>query len=126
MQRKITFKFYDQKRNRLMDVLSIDWGNGLIVCTYGGQGWLSLIEDGDLLPYTDRKDKYRKEIFEGHIIIEHDHLGGKLPLEVYWDATESGFRCRRASYHGPLPDSKNTEVIGNRYENPELLQARDE
>ena len=122
MQRKITFKFYDQKRKRLMDVLSIDWGNGLIVCTYGGQGWLSLIEDGDLLPYTDRKDKYRKEIFEGHIIIEHDHLGVTPPLEVYWDTSVSGFRARHGPYNGPLPDSKNMEIIGTIYENPELLQ----
>jgi hypothetical protein len=126
MQRKITFKFYDKKRKRLMDVVSIDWGNGLIVCTYGGQGWLSLIEDGDLLQYTDRKDKYKKEIFEGHIISEQDQFGVTPPKEVYWDDTVSGFRCRHGAYTGLLPDSKNMEIIGTVYENPELLQASDE
>ncbi len=106
-----------------MDVISIDWEKGIVVCIYGGHVWVSLIEDGDLLQYTDRKDKYKKEIIEGHIIVEHDHLSAKLPVEVYWDTTVSGFRCRRDTYRGPLPESNHIEIIGNHYENPELLMS---
>ena len=121
MQRKIQFKFYDKKRKRLMDVMSLNWEQGIVVGIFEGKGWISLLEDGELLQYTDRKDKYRKEIFEGHIIIPYDHIGATLPMEVYWDDTVNGFRCRRETYHGPLPESKNIEVIGNIYENPDLL-----
>jgi YopX protein len=104
-----------------MDVMSINWEQGIVVCVFDRKGYVSLIEDGYLLQYTDRKDKYKKEIFEGHIISEQDHLGEKPPMEVYWDDTLSGFRCRHGVYQGPLPESKHMEVIGNIYENPELL-----
>jgi YopX protein len=126
MQRKIKFKFYDKKRKRLMDAIRIDWDKGIVICVYGGQAWVSLIEDGVLLQCVDCKDKYKKEIYEGFFIIEHDHLGETLPLEVYWDTTVSGFRCRRDMYNGPLPESKNMEVIDNVFENPELLQTGDD
>ena len=121
MQRKVKFQFYDKKRKRIMDVLTIDWEKGIVVCVYGRQGWISLIEDGDFLQYAGRKDKYRREIFEGNIIIPYDHIGATLPMEVYWDEAVCGFRCRRDTFTGPLPASNNVEVIGNIYENPELL-----
>jgi hypothetical protein len=121
MQRKIKFKFYDKQRKRLMDVISINWEQGILECLFGGQSWISFIENGELLQYIDRKDKYKKEIYEGNIIVEHDHLGPKAPMEVYWDENVNGFRCRRGVYKGLLPESKNIEVIGNRYDNPELL-----
>ena len=115
MRRKIKYKFFDKKRKRMMDVVAIDWGKGIVDCQFGEQAWISLIEDGDLLQYADRKDKYKKEVFEGHIISEQDHLGGTPPKEVYWDDTVSGFLCRHGVYNGPLPDSKNMEIIGNVY-----------
>ena len=74
------------------------------------------------LQYTGRKDKYKKEIYEGNIIVEYDDLGRKPPLEVYWDETMCSFRCRHGVYNGPLPESKYIEVIGNIDENPELLE----
>jgi hypothetical protein len=105
----------------LLDVMYIHWQQGIIVGVVEGKGSLSLLEDGDLLQYTGRKDKYKKEIFEGNIIIPYDHIGATLPMEVYWDERFSGFRCRRNTCQGSLPESKNAEVIGNIYENPELL-----
>jgi hypothetical protein len=38
----------------------------------------------------------------------------------------SGFRARHGPYNGPLPDSKNMEIIGNVFENPELLNQTHE
>jgi YopX protein len=104
-----------------MDVISINWEQGILECLWGGQRWISLIEHGDLLQSTGRKDRYKKEIYEGHIIIPYDHIGATLPMEVYWDESVSGFRCRRETFTEPLPASKNVEVIGTMSENPELL-----
>src|SRR5262245_5716666 len=105
MQRKIKFKFYDRQRKHLMDVMSINWEQGIVVCIFERKGVILPIEDGDLLQYADRKDNYKKEIYEGNIIVEHDHLGTKPPMEVYWDEKECGFRCRHGVYNGLIPES---------------------
>jgi hypothetical protein len=95
-----------------MDVIAADWEKGIVVCSFHGQVFISLIEDGDLIQNTGRRDKYRKEIYDKDILFEHDELGGKK-LEVFWGDKVSGFRCRRDSYTCPITESKNIEVIGN-------------
>ena len=104
-----------------MPVKSINWEYGIVIYVFAGESLASLFEEGDLLQYTGRKDKYKKEIYEGDIIIPYDHIGATLPTEVYWDESKSGFCRRRDTFTGPLPASKNVEVIGNIYENPDLL-----
>src|SRR5918995_1064823 len=112
MQRKIRYKFYDKKRKWLMDVIAVDWEKGIVVCSFHDQRFISLIEHGDLLQNTGRRDKYTKEIHEKDILLEHDDLDGKK-LEVFWDDRVSGFRCRHDSFICPIPESKNIEIIGN-------------
>ena len=58
MKRAIKFKFYDKQSKRLMDVKSISWEYGIVVCVFAGESLSSFFEDGDLLQYTGRKDKY--------------------------------------------------------------------
>ena len=71
-----------------------------------------------LLQYTGLKDKNGVEIYEGDIV---DFWGGKF-LVVY---NLGGFGCfgLNEAWH-PLGDTiyRPTNVIGNKYENPELLQ----
>jgi hypothetical protein len=59
MLRKIKFKFYDKKRKWLMDVIAVDWEKGIIVCSFAGQVFVSLIEHGDLLQNIGHRDKYK-------------------------------------------------------------------
>jgi YopX protein len=120
MHRKIKFKFYDRKRKKLFDVLVIDWMRGLVTGSHLGKMDVFIIEQGDLLLNTGRKDKYKNEIYDKDILIENDGLG-EIKLEVYWDDKLSGFQCRRDNYTGPIPDSKNIEIIGNMNEHPELM-----
>ena len=56
MQRKIRYKFYDKKRKWLMDVIAVDWEKGIVVCSFHDQKFISLIEHGDLLQNTGRRD----------------------------------------------------------------------
>jgi hypothetical protein len=65
MRKNVKFKLYDKKRKWRMDVISINWEQGIVVGLYGGQAWISLFEDAELLQYTGLKDTYRKEIYEG-------------------------------------------------------------
>jgi hypothetical protein len=120
MERKIRYKFYDRKRKKLFDVLVIDWMRGLVTGSHLGKMDVFIIEQGDLLLNTGRKDKYKNEIYDKDILFEHDGLDGKK-LEVYWDNNLSGFRCRRGDYTCPIPESRNIEIIGNMNERPHLL-----
>lgn len=74
-----------------------------------------------IMQYIGRKDKNGKEIYEGDIVkgtfygfpmVEYDYI-----FQIYWDEKEKGFM---ANYFEP----SECEVIGNIYENPELLEER--
>jgi hypothetical protein len=69
MQRKIRYKFYDKGKKVLMDVIVIDWDKGLVVGSHVGKMDISIIEQGDLLLNTGRKDKYKNEIYDKDIFI---------------------------------------------------------
>lgn len=67
-----------------------------------------------VMQFTGLKDKNGKEIYEGDImkITEHYH-------EVFWDIDRAMFRTKVYSLTSSI--QWDGEVIGNIYENPELL-----
>ena len=67
----------------------------------------------ELMEYTGLKDKNGTEIYEGDIVQSDWGIGFPYPDVVEMDAFLY-FKCESAI-------SDNIEVIGNRYENPELL-----
>lgn len=81
----------------------------------------------ELQQYTGLKDKNGKEIYEGDIV-ECERLGKKHTCEVFWFPYEAKFGYRwhfvpsaRKTWRGLQDD---VEVIGNIYENPELLERK--
>lgn len=73
----------------------------------------------ELMQYTGLHDKNGKEIYEGDIL-KGTFYGFPMPeydyvFQIYWDGKEKGFM---ASYFEP----SECEVIGNIYDNPELLK----
>ncbi|MBA4307009.1 MAG: DNA-packaging protein [Sphingopyxis sp.] len=77
--------------------------------------------------YTGLKDKNGKVIYEGDIGRYHSPVGAKYDLifAVKWDNEKARFGESYADgiYDGSFIRSGKSEVIGNIYENPELLTA---
>jgi uncharacterized phage protein (TIGR01671 family) len=71
-----------------------------------------------LMQYTGLKDKNGKEIYEGDILVHEDFAYKKHKVlgVMQWEESSAGF----TQFY---PISK-FEVIGNIYENPELLEAQ--
>ena len=82
-----------------------------------------------LMQYTGKKDIEGKEIYESDIVAYHRHEGAyyestpvyKIGL-VIWDDTSCSFRLK---HNGGDPEKLHTshrlKVVGNIFENPELL-----
>lgn len=74
-----------------------------------------------VMQYTGLKDKNGKEIYEGDIVI----IGKSLIEEIKWldESNWIGEKCPVNGWvnHGSIYKQK-PEIIGNIYENPELLR----
>ena len=86
---------------------------------------------GVLMQYTGLKDKNGKEIYEGDIIRFQRITQGETILAVKWDEETGFFPFTECSYPrigyecGRGIEEDTVEVIGNIYENPELLKGGD-
>ncbi len=103
---------YVDDRGRVIDEQSHvdDKGHGVVV----------------LVQYTGLKDKNGKEIYEGDIV-KAASQGSNTVCTVKWGQGRVGFFihapgiCWNLSGSGKDYDQETVEIIGNIYENPELL-----
>lgn len=85
------------------------------------------LESIELLQYTGLKDKYGVEIYEGNIVEFVNHNNNrKLKRAVEWDEESLSFTFGGNTGWKFIDYLKMThgtmEIIGNIYENPELLK----
>jgi uncharacterized phage protein (TIGR01671 family) len=140
--RPIEFRAWDKEEKTMFKVGNIDWNMNCITFHYiTGRKGKDIFEckskDCILMQYMGLKDINKKKIFEGDIIkydlSETQHYRavvifnkGSFIGETFWHKWDKfmGAKEGESKYfsHQYLSDKFNLEVIGNRYENPELLK----
>lgn len=121
--REIKFRAYNKKygiHDGMQEVTSLFPRRKAVMCT----NWRCKFEDIELMQYTGLKDKNGVEIFEGDIVKDAWDI---LMVVKY---INTGFYLCRKNINGQYTKVSNwrnlntKEVIGNIYENPELLEGR--
>lgn len=115
--RDIKFRAWEKNLREIIPIVSINFKNKMVNTE---NAW-RLFNEIELMQYTGLKDKNGKDIYEGDIV-NVNHYGGTPKYEKVHFYTTAGF----VSIH-PFTDSgyhwsaNNCEVIGNIYENSEVL-----
>jgi uncharacterized phage protein (TIGR01671 family) len=127
--REIKFRAWDKARGVMLSTDTDNFGDG---CTewYGNEEYLMLsgiedmakMEQYGLMQYTGLKDKNGKEIYEGDIVSSEQW--NPKTYQVVFEDGEFGFKNSGDFYLNALHYLEKFEVIGNIYENPELLEAK--
>ncbi len=131
--REIKYKAWDKKTKKIRDVVSISFHHENTPCDYEDSHLPKVvamigydvieqkhyqiirdIKDVVLMQYADLKDKNKKEIYEDYILKDQY---GNVGL-CRFIATSFEF----INTSGFLEDGSEWEIIGNKYENPELLE----
>lgn len=125
--REIKFRAWSELDKEMFEVASIDLLLGLIVRQCENRIKTYVLEELVLMQYTGLKDRNGVEIYEGDIVKsvaltnDHNQRGATVisPIE-YWNENT----CLSLTYvpYYPFCLSHDIEVIGNIYENPELLE----
>lgn len=143
--REIKFRAWDKKEKRMYEWPFITHFFGEKIRVHKeGYGYIHIpMDDIELLQFTELKDKNGKEIYEGDILMYRNNMSVKnpgVPFDSYhkvcfgeydfgeYEDQEDGYGWYKQdidveNYGSSLTpiSSDMYEVIGNIYENPELL-----
>jgi len=113
--REIKFRAWDKSINKMYKCIGFDEERVFIP----NDKWIDP-QTAILMQYTGLKDKAGCEIYEGDVLGSQKSKFKTLPVEM-----ENGVNCGCCDdYRGwnlSIEDSKKYKIIGNIYENPELL-----
>lgn len=122
------FKFRYNFNNKIYDVSAIDLSHsrGEIVSLDGMETLMCKLDLDNLIPCIGKKDKNDKLIYEGDIAFKKgskNYKKEKLYSVVIWDSMYAQFNLSDENGIHQIPsNSNNIEIVGNIYENPELLE----
>jgi uncharacterized phage protein (TIGR01671 family) len=121
MVREIAFRAWNKKREFMDSVWLIDWEHEKVCHSKHNQ---SDLNDCVLMQYTGIEDKNGKAIYEGEVVQFTVNKFGADVEKVVKKGTVYYNNDMTLSVDGwTLANIKSREVIGNIYENPELVTA---
>ena len=129
MKREIKFRAWDKYSKDPKNHKMVYPNNGDFISWHAPSNWKSCYY---VMQYTGLKDKNRNEIYEGDILLDtltkcllivrfgHNRNGGYNGwFAEYINIDRNGFSAINGDYGSDI--NSQIEVIGNIYENPELL-----
>ena len=131
---KPKFRAWDKLRKIMLPVGDLDTSYKLVYLEEdNGYRCEMDFDEIELMQFTGLKDKNDNEIFEGDIVKFPEFNGDIYITPVVWDKS---YACFGLSFSGKYPISfdyleefytelKDIEVVGNIYENPELLEGEE-
>lgn len=118
--REIKFRAWDKLNKEMFNVEFIDFQKKQV---YRDVVSYRKFNDVELMQYTGLKDEYGDEIYEGDIVTLHNSR-----YKVIFNSEEARFVLRYDEFEMEIPFTNNNnermEIIGNIYENPELMEER--
>lgn len=139
--REIKFRAWNKIDKKMFTVDEISWDkNGMFLGEYvfGGCKGTIHLKHCELMQYAGQKDKDGKEIYERDIIkTDYNDVYDFAYYQVVWSENEGAWDTKCLALHhkengfkdisrggyctGYFSTFKNIELIGNIYENPELI-----
>lgn len=133
--REIKFRAWDKRSKTMYLPDNIGYFTRNSVVLMNGNILMSYV----LMQYTGLKDKNGVEIYEGDLLVFQDHHKENFPVfEVFYHDNDCadghvGFQMNRVHFQGSMcggyvgwgflpKTTAKMEVIGNIYQNPELLE----
>lgn len=144
MKREIKFRAYSSNNHKMYPVSNIEWdidGHIWVTADDGKNGIELIDEEAHLMQYTGLHDKNGREIYEGDIVsfgsvwnnsdnedIDEEFHIGVVEYDPHYavynvNCEESG---ERRFLFTDVVNYDGFGVIGNIFENPELLEAQHE
>ena len=122
--REFKFRVWIKQWQKMQKISSIDWSFGDIYIEADLHLYSFQIDEVELMQFTGLKDKYGKEIYEGDIVSHPNPTLNKAEIKF----TKGIFRIVAKDGRDDLLYYCHNiiEVIGNIYENPELLGGKNE
>jgi len=125
--REIKFRVWNKENKKMINLnktpFAITYNGNLLICENQISGDFVYVDNKDyeVMFYSGLKDKNGKEIYEGDIVKINIDGMEEIGLIVF---SNSCFMVKvfKLGYNSGF-FSRNTEVIGNRYEHPELLKG---
>lgn len=126
--REIKFRAWLKEHKSMKDVMEIDIDNQTIFYYWFGDhdGHFENFNKIDLMQYTGLEDKNNKEIYEGDIVkLRANHGIGVVKYYDEWGAFVVEYvKSKPLAVLGMNYYKEDIEILGNIYENSELLGVR--